>query len=737
MTDKKTGSLKSSGGIRQSPPSSRHSTPSIATPSSTPPSQSPLKNSSIHSRSSSAGNYTSTGGLLSTKSPMARVQQGHSRKGSKSSSTRWGSSPLSYQDYVDEQLFYSAPTEEDDEEFESIRKLLNSEYSVTTNQKTMALKSDNLVVLSWKNTSGAPEEDEQCNNDKRDLAFVKDTLAKTDSLSNQMEYILGEFNKGLSSLERDVAPINASMKEWSTIFNNINATMDSIKSVLERFDLSKVEQKIREGAKGDYTSYMVTLEQIVHSIDFLTANSQYKSSDKTLSTLKELKQTGLNELENNFKSLLVKISTIIDPTTIPPLPPAKRYLAIVSPVAVEEISKSIELFSKLHYTAFLKEYREKRSKFIYLSLLKMSPEKFIKTTESKNLAYVKGTHPLIPYVYETLRLYQIESDLAKELFGTQYHTILFDIVKDPQELLLETTEPIIKFKRTVDKVFGIFPLLDLFETFKRALPGFEDALSERDGKHVLEIKDILVTLELTCSALLKFSLDEEFKKEEKSDPSTTVDEVSSNMLNYYKRLVEYRDTVEFLLSRSKSSFNEFLETTLRSLGKYLQTKSKKDFPTVSVVDFNKVPIKGNIFLINNYQYTVTSLQSTQILDSQSFLLKEFETDLGNEIKVFASFWNTFADQLKFVKGKDDTKTIVKKHSNFLKTMNELSKLKFEIPDQEMKEKLKSDSKAIVSKVYDKFKEICRQDKIHLEKNFAPFESTEDINRKIDRIFDTQ
>ncbi|EGG24404.1 exocyst complex subunit 7 [Cavenderia fasciculata] len=691
-----------------------------------------------HNRSSG-----SLGGMLSFgKSPLiSRVQSqshvgGHSRKGSRggSSAHRYASNQLSYQDYVDEELFYSTPTEEDDEEFDQIRNLLNSEYSVTTTQATGPLKGSNLVVLSWKGSEegeGSVEQ-EQLANDQRDLAFIKDQLNKTNSLSNQMVFILDRFNDGLSDLEREVQPINASMKEWSTKYNNINDAMDSIRSVLDKFDISKVEQKIREGAKGDYESYMLTLEQIVSSIDFLSSKDDYKSADKSLSVLRELKQLGLTELENNFKSLLVKISNLVDPTTIPPLPASKRYLVITSPSAVEEISKSIELFSKLHYTSFIKEYKDKRSKFILLSLRKMAPEKYIKLTqESKNLAYVKGTHPLISYVFETLRLYQIESDLCKELFGDQYHTILEDVIDPAHELLLETAEPIIKTKRVTDRIFGIFPLLDLFETFTKLLPEFSNAISARDANHITEIKDLISTLELTCSSLLEFNLgDDSSKKDQTSEQSTTVDEVSSNMLNYFKRLIEYRNSVESLLSKVKSSFNEFLEKTLRNLIKYLQTKSAKESEL-------KSSLKGYIFLINNYKYVVTSLKNANILDSQSYLLREFETCLENEIKLYSEYWNNVVEQLKFNKTKDDTKAIVKKHSSFLKQFNEITKLKFDIPDQDLKNQLKHDTKLIITKIYDKYKEMCRQDKIHLEKNFTPFESTEDIGKKIDKMFENQ
>ncbi|EAL71133.1 exocyst complex subunit 7 [Dictyostelium discoideum AX4] len=694
-------------------------------------------------------------------------------------------------------LFYATPTEADDEEFEHIRNLLNSEYSVTTVQSTGALKSSNLVVMSWKNnaTSELTEQDDQLENDKRDLQFIKEQLEKNNSMSKQMIYILDRFNEGLSQLEMDVAPINASMNEWSSIFNNINSTMEQVKSVLDKFDVDKIDSKINDGAKGDYVSYMLALEHVGNAIDYIAEKSHFKSSDKVMDALKQLKATGLNELETSFKSLLLKISNLVDPTTIAKLPNSKRYLAIILPNHVEEISKYIELFEKLHYNAFLKEYKDKRSKFILLSLRKMAPEKFIKqTSETKNLAYVKGSHPLISYVQETLRLYQIEYDLASELFGNQYQLILDEIIDPAHELLLETTEPIIKVRKTPgDKIFSIFPLLDLFDTFTKLLPDFITAISSRDGKHISELKTQIKHLQDTCASLLDFSLDEEKeisssnRKEIISD--ATVDEISSNMINYFKRLIEYKHSVELLLkgqdnnnsnsnsnapsstsSNSKSSsssssssssnsasstilptsFIGFLEKILKNLIKYLQGRAKKDFPTQPATDFFKPPIKSVIFQINNYHYISTSLKQSKILSNQQFennelasanhILHEFETCLDNEIKVLNSFWKTIADILitnKSNKEKDEVKSIIKKHTNFLKTFNDLNKLKFDIPDQELKLKLKTEAKNIIGRSYDQFKELCRLEKIHLEKNFVPFETTDDINRKLDRVFDSQ
>ncbi|KAM9971699.1 hypothetical protein ACTFIW_011682 [Dictyostelium discoideum] len=733
--------------------------------------------------------------MMLNKNPLSPVvpqpgasvfSKGHSRKPSSASSTRWGSTIPSYQDYVDEELFYATPTEADDEEFEHIRNLLNSEYSVTTVQSTGALKSSNLVVMSWKNnaTSELTEQDDQLENDKRDLQFIKEQLEKNNSMSKQMIYILDRFNEGLSQLEMDVAPINASMNEWSSIFNNINSTMEQVKSVLDKFDVDKIDSKINDGAKGDYVSYMLALEHVGNAMDYIAEKSHFKSSDKVMDALKQLKSTGLNELETSFKSLLLKISNLVDPTTIPKLPNSKRYLAIILPNHVEEISKYIELFEKLHYNAFLKEYKDKRSKFILLSLRKMAPEKFIKqTSETKNLAYVKGSHPLISYVQETLRLYQIEYDLASELFGNQYQLILDEIIDPAHELLLETTEPIIKVKKTpADKIFSIFPLLDLFDTFTKLLPDFITAISSRDGKHISELKTQIKHLQDTCALLLDFSLDVEKESSNRKEIITdaTVDEISSNMINYFKRLIEYKHSVELLLkgqdninnnsnsnnasssSSSSSSSNStsstilptsfigFLEKILKNLIKYLQGRAKKDFPTQPATDFFKPTIKSVIFQINNYHYISTSLKQSKILSNQQFennelasanhILHEFETCLDNEIKVLNSFWKTIADLLiinKSNKEKDEVKSIIKKHTNFLKTFNDLNKLKFDIPDQELKLKLKTEAKNIIGRSYDQFKELCRLEKIHLEKNFVPFETTDDINRKLDRVFDSQ
>ncbi|KYQ93684.1 exocyst complex subunit 7 [Tieghemostelium lacteum] len=768
--------LKSSSSI--SPP------PTIITTSTSPPS--PQLTSNRFTKQSSIGNLNS---LTTTSSPtpnrnsimimktpqLSRVQgSGHQRTGSRSGSggghSRWGSNIPSYQDYVDEELFYSTPNEEDDEEFEQIRNLLNSEYSVTSVQQIGRLQNEGTVVMSWKGKGKDNVVDEQFQQDKKDLSFIKDTLNKTDSMSKQMIYILDSFNSGLSNLEKDVAPINASMKEWSTIYNNINATMETIKSILEKFDITKLETKIREGAKGDYESYMFALEQVGKSIDYLQENTGYKSADRTLAALKDLKQHGIGELENNFKSLLVKISNIIDPTTIPKLPSSgKRYLAIIPPSSVEEISKSIELFSKLNYHGFLKEYKDKRSKFILNSLRKMAPEKFLKQiSETKNLAYVKGSHPLISYTFETLRLYQIESDLAKELFGDQYHVILEEVIDHGHELLLETTEPITKFKKSPgDKIFSIFPLLDLFDNFTKLLPDFINSISVRDGKHINELKIIISNLEATCTSLLDFSLESESKYQ--NAENTTVDEVTSNTLNYFKRLIEYKNSVEFLLSsinnnnyistnnnntnnnnnnttttntsnknRSESlsvstnnqklynlqnvkTFNDLFEKTLKNLQKYLQARYDTDYAKSSN------PIRGTLFLVNNYRYILTSLSASgNLIDPTTPIYHEFEVMMDNEVKKFIAFWQALIDPLKSSSGLD-SKTIQKRFTTFTKSFSDLAKLKFEVPDKELQQKLKSDVKSIVSRTYERFK----------ESNKLQSESSDDINRKIDRIFDTQ
>ncbi len=101
------------------------------------------------------------------------------------------------------------------------------------------------------------------------------------------------------------------------------------------------------------------------------------------------------------------------------------YLELIPINAMEELKKIVKRFAVFSYTNHVKEYKDKRGKFLVNSIRKLNPEKFVKenaegyntrilvtsftlfSTLYRKVGYTKGTHKFIELLKITLKLLQV------------------------------------------------------------------------------------------------------------------------------------------------------------------------------------------------------------------------------------------------------------------------------------------------------------------------------------------
>jgi hypothetical protein len=109
----------------------------------------------------------------------------------------------------------------------------------------------------------------------------------------------------------------------------------------------------------------------------------------------------MKECEQAFNTALNKHSLVIDGTKLSlPLP---ETLEFFTPKGMEELKKLIQRFMEGNEQSYLKEYKEKRGKFLVNSLRKLGPEKMKKETTPK-----KDSHSFIFFLYFFAKLVQVE-----------------------------------------------------------------------------------------------------------------------------------------------------------------------------------------------------------------------------------------------------------------------------------------------------------------------------------------
>jgi len=540
------------------------------------------------------------------------------------------------------------------------------------------------------------------------------------------------------------------MQSWKFAHENINKAMGSVSKVLEIFDTAaKVEGKINDGARGEYDSYLACIDSMSEAVVFLTNNKNFKSAEKALTQLKALLKLGLSELENIFRSLIMKHSNPIDPLKLPEkMPDRNKHLELVPVNAMEELKKIVKRFSVFNYINHLKDYKDKRGKFLVNSIRKLNPEKFIKENAEGKVGYTKGSHKFIELVKVALRLLQAERDLALELLdAANFDSVFSDITEQTIELLEETTDTLIKVKRNTDTIFSVFVLFDIWENFNKMLPDLERVIKVRNGKRNEAMAEMVGKLKQVCQKSFN-----DFVEEVKADSlkvlpvDGTVHELTSNTVNYLKRLFEYKDTVETLLPRPtnprQSSLGEFIIGVLSYLRNNLESKAKRE----------KKSSLANIFLLNNYHYMLKTIRTSEIISvisGANQFLEEYEKLFDEQLAIYSSSWDKAADYItitvddKRITGRlpssKEKKFIKNKLDNFNAEIEEQfhTQKTFSVPDTDLQLKLRQDAKEKIIPLYSKFLSWYADVPFSKNKGKHLRYSAETLGQMLDKFFEGQ
>ncbi len=133
-----------------------------------------------------------------------------------------------------------------------------------------------------------------------------------------------------------------------------------------------------------------------------------------------------------------------------------------------------------------------------------------------------------------------------ELINTQYLDSVFaDIVKASFEQLIETGEAIIKVKKNTEKGFGVFALLDIWNALTSSQETIKQVIKcENAPKYEEELGELINGFSFAAKKSF-----EEFEDYVKNDtikqipPDGTVHELTSNVCVFFKRIIDYKDSV--------------------------------------------------------------------------------------------------------------------------------------------------------------------------------------------------
>ncbi|KAF9083262.1 exocyst complex component exo70 [Mortierella sp. AD031] len=577
-----------------------------------------------------------------------------------------------------------------------------------------------------------------------ELGGLEINLEKTNTVT-----ILNSFDTRLASLETSVLPIHKSTQTLTRLAGNMNQTVAALEAILSYFDLAAREEAIvtRPLSDHDLQSYLQSIGRIRESLRAMSSVN-LKAGDRVVQQLKRSLKIAAGQLDDLFKKLLsqhsqpldLKIVTSSDRKDIPPFPSG----TVQTLVTIAKSLADIDLDPNATPTGYLKSYCEIRASCMMKSLTPLNQSSMVELRG----VYDKGSSPLIPYTASLLKLCRNEADLADTLLDPKLLSLAFmGSIMPPIEQWVETGRTITRrVRKTYTSEVGI--LFDVIECLESSMTTFESVfgLARRQKEN-----DAMELLKVFKAAAMKTFIDFLSELRNHNNPKYqampldgTVHQLTSDTLNYMKRLMSYQPMVESILNqmgdgnwnnpesgaphnrRSQAAgrsgrsavLQHYFADVLEALVQNIDSKSRF---------YKKGQSLTQLFLLNNYFYISKSVRTTPgLLDvingsdaanapPNSLTSAVYERPLKQNVDLYQDNWKGCVEHLMDVTYVQDgglqqvlnssQRQMVKdKFKNFNHDFDELwkSQKQYSIPDMDLRALVLKDVNQIMIPMYDKF-----------------------------------
>ncbi|KAL5709628.1 hypothetical protein ACHQM5_020293 [Ranunculus cassubicifolius] len=479
------------------------------------------------------------------------------------------------------------------------------------------------------------------------VSFMKESLQKSQTITDNMVSILGSFDHRLSALETAMRPTQIRTHSIRRAHENIDKTLKAADIILSQFDLTRqAEAKILRGPHEDLESYLQAVDQLKTNIRFFSSNKSFKSSDAVLNNANNLLAKAISKLEEEFRQLLSSYSKPVEPdrlfdclpTSLRPGSPGQGK-NVSSTNHPEHPNKSLEtavytpptlipprILPLLHDLAqqmvhaghqqqLFKIYRDARAPVLEQSLRKLGVEKLSKddvqkmqweVLEAKIGNWIHFMRIAVKLLFAGEwkicdQIFEGNDSLKDQCFG--------EVTTNCVAMLLSLGDAIAKSKRSPEK---LFVLLDMYEIMHELQKEIQEMFS---GKACTEMRDSALTLtkRLAQTAQETFGDFEEAVEKDATKTAVldgTVHPLTSYVINYVKFLFDYQSTLKQLFQefeKSGETTSQLASVTIRimnALQTNLDGKSKQ----------YRDPALTQLFLMNNIHYMVRSVRKSEAKD---------------------------------------------------------------------------------------------------------------------------
>ncbi|XP_018591974.1 exocyst complex component 7 isoform X2 [Scleropages formosus] len=375
-----------------------------------------------------------------------------------------------------------------------------------------------------------------------------------------------------------------------------------------------------------------------------------------------------------------------------------------------------------------------------------------------------------------VKLAQSEYSLLTEIIPEHHQKKTFDsLIQEALDNLMLEGESIVSAARRAimrhdySAVLTIFPIL---RHLKQTKPEFDSTLQGTAASTKNKLPALITSMETIGAKAL-----EEFADSIKNDPDKeynmpkdgTVHELTSNAILFLQQLLDFQETAGAMLASQVlgDTYNIPLDPreTSSSASSYSSEFSRRLLSTyickvlgnlqLNLLSKSKVyedPALSAIFLHNNYNYTLKSLEKSELIQLVAVTQKKPENVyrelIEREIQTYQRSWLRVTEYLTdrnmppFQQGaklKDKERQMIKdKFKGFNDGLEELCKIQkgWAIPDKEQRDAIRQAQKKVVSQAYRDF--LSRYANISFTKNPEKYNKyrPEQVEEMIEKLFDT-
>ncbi|XP_060108001.1 exocyst complex component 7 isoform X9 [Heteronotia binoei] len=362
-----------------------------------------------------------------------------------------------------------------------------------------------------------------------------------------------------------------------------------------------------------------------------------------------------------------------------------------------------------------------------------------------------------------IKLAQSEYQLLTEIIPEHHQKKTFDslIQESLDNLMIEGDNIVSAARKAIIRhdysaVLTIFPIL---RHLKHTKPEFDQVLQGTAASTKNKLPSLITSMETTGAKAL-----EDFADNIKNNPDKeynmpkdgTVHELTSNAILFLQQLLEFQETAGAMLasqetSSSASSYSS--EFSRRLLSTYIcKVLGNLQLNLLSKSKVYEDPALSAIFLHNNYNYILKSLEKSELIQlvavTQKTAERSYREHIEQQILTYQRSWLKVTDYISErnlpvfqpgVKLKDKERQVIKEcFKGFNDGLEELCKIQkaWAIPDTEQRDKIRQAQKTIVQEIYAAF--LSRYGNVPFTKNPEKYIKyrVEQVGEMIEKLFDT-